>query len=184
MGPRSKAMVINPAPPSPPYQDCIRRMLGGSGLPHGSHLIQRRGKNRNMVTNQAFLIFHMFRTCLFSFPTGESLAARYPLFSGLKKRPCEQRVPTLESVCKCVNVCPVGPPAAVFWDQEEGVVYYNAKHTDSFWKIRKADGKVLWAVGRYDNMTLLDQSGGAGPPFGMVVGSPSLYGKVSKHQGW
>jgi len=47
----------------------------------------------------------------------------------------------------------------VFWDQEEGVVYYNAKHTDSFWKIRKADGKVLWAMGRYGNMTLLDQSG-------------------------
>eukprot|EP00667_Euglena_gracilis_P003414 EG_transcript_3417 len=47
----------------------------------------------------------------------------------------------------------------VFWDHEEDVIYYNAKHTDSFWKIRKSDQKVLWAVGRYGNMTLLDKAG-------------------------
>ncbi len=50
-------------------------------------------------------------------------------------------------------------PPSVFWDQDEGVIYYNAKHTDSFWKIRKGDQKILWAVGRYGNMTLLDKNG-------------------------
>jgi len=47
----------------------------------------------------------------------------------------------------------------VFWDQEENVIYYNAKHTDSFWKLDKANTKIVWAVGRYGNMTLYDKNG-------------------------
>eukprot|EP00906_Rhabdomonas_costata_P014582 RCo020963 len=47
----------------------------------------------------------------------------------------------------------------VFWDQAEQAIYYNAKHTDSFWRIDKATGNISWAVGRYGNFTLLDTRG-------------------------
>eukprot|EP01012_Entosiphon_sulcatum_P033949 TRINITY_DN429_c0_g1_i1.p1 TRINITY_DN429_c0_g1~~TRINITY_DN429_c0_g1_i1.p1 ORF type:complete len:620 (-),score=73.41 TRINITY_DN429_c0_g1_i1:23-1852(-) len=47
----------------------------------------------------------------------------------------------------------------VFWDHEENCIYYNAKHTDSFWKIDKSTGEVLWVAGKYGGFKLIGADG-------------------------
>eukprot|EP00998_Keelungia_sp_KM082_P007943 NODE_412_length_1974_cov_68.882512_g405_i0.p1 GENE.NODE_412_length_1974_cov_68.882512_g405_i0~~NODE_412_length_1974_cov_68.882512_g405_i0.p1 ORF type:complete len:414 (-),score=81.65 NODE_412_length_1974_cov_68.882512_g405_i0:31-1272(-) len=47
----------------------------------------------------------------------------------------------------------------VFFDEGENMIYYNAKHTDSFWKIDRATGKVVWAVGKFGGFKLYNKNG-------------------------
>ncbi len=49
----------------------------------------------------------------------------------------------------------------VFWDlEEENIVYYNARHLHTFYKIDMNTGKIIWALGAYNsNFTLYDKQG-------------------------
>ncbi|MHA2298480.1 MAG: aryl-sulfate sulfotransferase [Candidatus Hodarchaeales archaeon] len=47
----------------------------------------------------------------------------------------------------------------VFWDMEEDVIYINPREMDTFYKIDKTTGDVLWGLGRLGNFTLYDQNG-------------------------
>lgn len=54
----------------------------------------------------------------------------------------------------------------VFWDLEEGdnIVYYNARHLHTMYKIDLDTGKILWALGAYNgNFTLYDKDGNEKP---------------------
>jgi len=47
----------------------------------------------------------------------------------------------------------------IYWDIPEDVIYYNAKHQDSFFKINKRTKAIEWAVGRVGGFTLYDRYG-------------------------
>jgi hypothetical protein len=47
----------------------------------------------------------------------------------------------------------------IFWDMEEDVIYYNARNIDTFYKINKTTGQIIWAAGRMGDMTMYDLSG-------------------------
>ena len=53
---------------------------------------------------------------------------------------------------------------SLWWDTQEagegdGIVYYNSRHLDTFWKLDKRSKKVLWGLGRHGNMVCYDING-------------------------
>ena len=53
---------------------------------------------------------------------------------------------------------------SLWWDTREagegdGIVYYNSRHLDTFWKLDKRSKKVLWGLGRHGNMVCYDING-------------------------
>jgi hypothetical protein len=48
---------------------------------------------------------------------------------------------------------------AIGWDYNQGIIYLNLRHTNTFYKINQTDGKIIWACGEYGNFTLLTQKG-------------------------
>ncbi|MGY5876601.1 MAG: aryl-sulfate sulfotransferase, partial [Candidatus Thorarchaeota archaeon] len=48
---------------------------------------------------------------------------------------------------------------SIFWDMEEDVIYYNARNLDTFYKINKTSGEIIWAAGRMGDLDLYDISG-------------------------
>ncbi len=47
----------------------------------------------------------------------------------------------------------------LFFDEKDDVFYYNARNVNTFYKINHTNGEVIWAVGEYGNLTLLDKDG-------------------------
>jgi hypothetical protein len=48
---------------------------------------------------------------------------------------------------------------AIDWDYNQGIIYLNLRHTNTFYKINQTDGNIIWACGEYGNFTLLNQNG-------------------------
>ncbi|MFX1486697.1 MAG: aryl-sulfate sulfotransferase [Promethearchaeota archaeon] len=49
---------------------------------------------------------------------------------------------------------------AVFWDIDKNMIYLNTRNLDTFYKIDKLTGDIVWACGRYNgDFTLLDKDG-------------------------
>jgi len=63
------------------------------------------------------------------------------------------------------QACPYCDPGdfthanTAFWDQDKNIIYLNLRNLDTFCKIDKATGQLLWSCGRYGNFTLLDEDG-------------------------
>ena len=47
----------------------------------------------------------------------------------------------------------------IFWDIEEQVIYYNARHLDTFYKIDYPSGEIIWAAGKLGNLKMFDKHG-------------------------
>jgi hypothetical protein len=52
---------------------------------------------------------------------------------------------------------------ALNWDYNNGIIYLNLRHTNTFYKINQTTGNVIWACGQFGNFTLLDQNGNVVP---------------------
>ena len=48
---------------------------------------------------------------------------------------------------------------AIMWDYQENILYLNARHIDTFWKINLTSGDIIWGLGKHGNFTLLDATG-------------------------
>lgn len=48
---------------------------------------------------------------------------------------------------------------AIQWDYTESIVYLNIRHLNTFYKINKTTGKLIWSCGEHGNFTLLDANG-------------------------
>ncbi len=48
---------------------------------------------------------------------------------------------------------------ALQWDYNNNIVYLNSRHLDTFYKINMSNSKLIWAVGKYGNFTLLSENG-------------------------
>lgn len=48
---------------------------------------------------------------------------------------------------------------AIHWDVEEGIVYYNPRNLDTFYKINKTSGEIIWGAGKLGNFTMYDKFG-------------------------
>lgn len=48
---------------------------------------------------------------------------------------------------------------SIFWLVEEDVIYYNPRNLDTFYKINKQTGEIIWAVGKLGDFTLYDKYG-------------------------
>ncbi len=47
----------------------------------------------------------------------------------------------------------------IFWSVEEDYIYYNPRKLDTFYKIDKRTGEIIWAVGKLGDFTLYDKHG-------------------------
>ena len=47
----------------------------------------------------------------------------------------------------------------IFYDQEDDMIYYNSRNTNTFYKIDHATGDVLWGLGEYGDFDLYDING-------------------------
>ena len=52
---------------------------------------------------------------------------------------------------------------ALIWDYNNGVIYLNARHTNTFYKINQTTGDMIWACGQFGNFTLLGSDGSTVP---------------------
>ncbi|MFX0091494.1 MAG: aryl-sulfate sulfotransferase, partial [Candidatus Hodarchaeota archaeon] len=50
-------------------------------------------------------------------------------------------------------------PNTIFFDVEEDVLYFNARNTNTFYKIDHKTGKIIWGLGEYGDFTLFDRFG-------------------------
>jgi hypothetical protein len=48
---------------------------------------------------------------------------------------------------------------SIFFDQEDDMIYFNARNTNTFYKIDHATGDVLWALGEHGDFDLYDSYG-------------------------
>ncbi|MFX0209654.1 MAG: aryl-sulfate sulfotransferase [Candidatus Hodarchaeota archaeon] len=48
---------------------------------------------------------------------------------------------------------------SIFWLVEEDIIYYNPRNLDTFYKINKQTGEIIWAVGKLGDFTLYDKYG-------------------------
>ncbi|MFX1514965.1 MAG: aryl-sulfate sulfotransferase [Promethearchaeota archaeon] len=48
---------------------------------------------------------------------------------------------------------------SLFWLFEEDIIYYNPRNLDTFYKINKQTGEIIWAVGKLGDFTLYDKYG-------------------------
>lgn len=47
----------------------------------------------------------------------------------------------------------------IFWLIEEDIIYFNPRNLDTFYKIDKQTGEIVWAVGKLGDFTLYDKHG-------------------------
>jgi hypothetical protein len=52
---------------------------------------------------------------------------------------------------------------ALVWDYNNSVIYLNARHTNTFYKINQTTGDIIWSCGQFGNFTLLDANGNRVP---------------------
>lgn len=48
---------------------------------------------------------------------------------------------------------------SLFWLVEEDIIFYNPRNLDTFYKIDKQSGEILWAVGKLGDFSLHDKNG-------------------------
>jgi hypothetical protein len=48
---------------------------------------------------------------------------------------------------------------ALDWDYNNSIIYLNARHTNTFYKINQTTGNMIWACGQFGNFTLLGPNG-------------------------
>jgi Arylsulfotransferase (ASST) len=48
---------------------------------------------------------------------------------------------------------------ALDWDYNNGIIYLNARHTNTFYKINQTTGDMIWACGQFGNFALLGPNG-------------------------
>ncbi|MHA2366534.1 MAG: aryl-sulfate sulfotransferase, partial [Candidatus Hodarchaeales archaeon] len=48
---------------------------------------------------------------------------------------------------------------SIFWDINDDIIYYHPRNLDTFYKIDKNTGDVLWGLGKHGNFTLYDKDG-------------------------
>ena len=47
----------------------------------------------------------------------------------------------------------------IFWDIEEGMIYYNPRNLDTFYKIDKSTSEIVWSLGKYGDFQLFNING-------------------------
>jgi len=50
---------------------------------------------------------------------------------------------------------------ALIWDYNNGIIYLNLRHTNTFYEIDENTGNITWACGEFGNFTLLNEQGAA-----------------------
>ncbi|NHJ12998.1 MAG: hypothetical protein EAX95_04940 [Candidatus Thorarchaeota archaeon] len=65
--------------------------------------------------------------------------------------------------CPFSDSYPTGPDIThsntIFYDEDEDVVYYNSRNTNTFYKINHTTGDVIWGVGEYGDYTMFNLYG-------------------------
>ncbi|MFW9806888.1 MAG: aryl-sulfate sulfotransferase, partial [Candidatus Thorarchaeota archaeon] len=47
----------------------------------------------------------------------------------------------------------------IYYDGDEDIIYYNSRHTNTFWKLNYTSKEVIWAVGEHGDFTMFDLQG-------------------------
>jgi hypothetical protein len=71
----------------------------------------------------------------------------------------EQSVYNITTVFNGQTVVDFTHANSLDWDYNSSIIYLNCRHTNTFYKINKNTGDIIWSCGEFGNFTLLDAEG-------------------------